>query len=662
MGLALLQGAGVEQLASSALEEADSNILELLQLNGLHLSPAVAVSRDWGLIKYLQAAAVLHPTSVQEIAELIRAVATSSATNLTVAAKGVGHSTNGQSQANKGVVIEMSTMKGILKVVPYVDEDCALPFVEASGGELWVNVVQATLKEGLAPNSWTDYLHVTVGGTLCNAGVGGQTFRHGPQISSVQQLEVVTGKGEIVTCSASKQPVLFFAVLGGLGQFGIITKARILLVPAPQNVVRWIRAVYSDFEVFRRDQEMLISEMDDQLHTFDYIEGFVVMNNQDPINGLKSVPFLPDADQAVSAMSSSMLPAAAASSVLYYLEAAVGYNLADVGLALENRVEKMLAPLSFIRSLLFSTDVSYFEFLNRVHDVELSLRAQQLWDVPHPWLDIFVPASSMTTFDSLVFKQLVPVEYGGPILVYPVNRNKWDRRTAAVVPDEEVFYVVAFLKNALPSGPGLESMLAENARILRVCEDLNGKHYLPKYTEEEQWKRHFGTEHISQESKPPRAGPAAAAASFRFFFIMKLDFLLIYVQDQGNVVGITYSSAVECTQNPHPQVFPSDWTFSSWIVTKSSEQAMRLIPMLDDTPLMDGEKLVTGEDGVPTKVVEKNFWQKYWMYILRFGLIVINAITSITNMPDEPASGQAGAAPAGAVPQRISGAGGGRRR
>ncbi len=59
MGPALLQGAGVEKLASSALERADSNILELLQQNGLHLSPAVAVSRDWGLIKHLQAAAVL---------------------------------------------------------------------------------------------------------------------------------------------------------------------------------------------------------------------------------------------------------------------------------------------------------------------------------------------------------------------------------------------------------------------------------------------------------------------------------------------------------------------------------------------------------------------------------------------------------------------------
>jgi hypothetical protein len=39
-------------------------------------------------------------------------------------------------------MIEMSTMKGIIKVMPYRDEDYALPFVEASGGELWVHVLQ----------------------------------------------------------------------------------------------------------------------------------------------------------------------------------------------------------------------------------------------------------------------------------------------------------------------------------------------------------------------------------------------------------------------------------------------------------------------------------------------------------------------------------------
>ncbi len=96
---------------SCVLEKADCKILELLQHNhGLHLSflqentsSALAVSRDWGLIKHLQPAAVLHPTSVHDIAELIRAVASSSSTNLTIAAKGVGHLINGQSQVCPGL-------------------------------------------------------------------------------------------------------------------------------------------------------------------------------------------------------------------------------------------------------------------------------------------------------------------------------------------------------------------------------------------------------------------------------------------------------------------------------------------------------------------------------------------------------------------------------
>jgi hypothetical protein len=34
--------------------------------------------------------------------------------------------------------------------------------------------------------------------------------------------------------------------------------------------VKWIRAMYSNFEVFRRNHEVLISEMEDQLHTFNF--------------------------------------------------------------------------------------------------------------------------------------------------------------------------------------------------------------------------------------------------------------------------------------------------------------------------------------------------------------------------------------------------------
>ena len=45
-----------------------------------------------------------------------------------------------------------------------------------------------------------------------------------------------SGKGELVTCSKDTNSELFFAVLGGLGQFGIIIRARIALKPAPKRV------------------------------------------------------------------------------------------------------------------------------------------------------------------------------------------------------------------------------------------------------------------------------------------------------------------------------------------------------------------------------------------------------------------------------------------
>lgn len=48
--------------------------------------------------------------------------------------------------------------------------------------------------------------------------------------------DLFAGKGEIVTCSPTQSSELFYAALGGLGQFGIITSARILLQDAPQKV------------------------------------------------------------------------------------------------------------------------------------------------------------------------------------------------------------------------------------------------------------------------------------------------------------------------------------------------------------------------------------------------------------------------------------------
>ena len=50
-------------------------------------------------------------------------------------------------------------------------------------------------------------------------------------------LKMRAGKGDVVNCSKEENGDLFHSVLGGLGQFGIITRARISLEPAPAMVI-----------------------------------------------------------------------------------------------------------------------------------------------------------------------------------------------------------------------------------------------------------------------------------------------------------------------------------------------------------------------------------------------------------------------------------------
>lgn len=71
-------------------------------------------------------------------------------------------------------------------------------------------------------------------------------------------------------------------------------------------------------------------------------------------------------------------------------------------------------------------DVPYIEFLDRVHTTEMVLRPKGLWEVPHPWLNILVPKSKIAQFDRGVYKGILRDNTnGGPLIIYPVNRNKY---------------------------------------------------------------------------------------------------------------------------------------------------------------------------------------------------------------------------------------------
>lgn len=92
----------------------------------------------------------------------------------------------------------------------------------------------------------------------------------------------------------------------------------------------------------------------------------------------------------------------------------------------QEELESLLEALSFMPGFEFKNDVTYTSFLNRVRDGELKLRSQGLWNVHHPWLNIFVPRSGIIDFDRGVFRSILGHDNStGPILIYPMNRNKY---------------------------------------------------------------------------------------------------------------------------------------------------------------------------------------------------------------------------------------------
>uniref|UniRef100_A0A0D9UXX6 cytokinin dehydrogenase n=1 Tax=Leersia perrieri TaxID=77586 RepID=A0A0D9UXX6_9ORYZ len=461
------------------------------------------------------AAAVLYPSRPADIAALIRASCAQipPAAPFPVSARGCGHSVRGQATAPGGVVVDMPSLASRRGATPSqrrVAVSVEGRYVDAGGEQLWVDVLRASLAHGLTPVSWTDYLRLTVGGTLSNAGISGQAFRHGPQISNVLELDVITGVGEMVTCSKEKERDLFDAVLGGLGQFGIITRARIVLAPAPA-MARWVRFVYTSAAALTADQERLIS-VDGKVvgGLMDYVEGSVHLSQrslvdtwrtQQPTSPSSSSTssFFSDVDEArVAALAEE------AGGVLYFLEGAIYYGGAAAGVPsaadVDRRMDVLMDELQYARGFAFVQDVSYEGFLDRVYDGELKLRDAGLWDVPHPWLNLFLPRSHILDFALGVFHAILRhTPAMGPVLIYPMNRNKWDGNMSAVITDDddEVFYTVGILRSAETAGD-VGRLEEQNEQIIEFCEE-NGipyKQYLPYYSSQAEWeKRHFGAKH-----------------------------------------------------------------------------------------------------------------------------------------------------------------------
>jgi cytokinin dehydrogenase len=326
---------------------------------------------DFGHIVHHRPEGVLLPGSADDVAKTIQWTAPRGGR---FAPQGQRHSTFGRSQVPGGIVADMSTLRHIGPV------EGGRVVVEA--GATWSDVLRATLAQGQTPPVLTDYLELSVGGTLIVGGVGGTTSAFGAQSDNVTDMEVVTGEGKKVTCSASDNADLFNAVRAGLGQVGVITKATLKLVAAPESVRRFL-LLYPDLATMLRDERLLSAD-----NRFDAVQGAIA--------------------------------AAPGGGLAFRLDAAKYFH----GDPPDDSA--LLAGLSDDPAQRQPATIGYFDYLSRFAAFEAALRANGQWFFPHPWLMTFIGDSRVESVVSAELDALNPATDLGPfgqVALVPVRRT-----------------------------------------------------------------------------------------------------------------------------------------------------------------------------------------------------------------------------------------------
>jgi FAD/FMN-containing dehydrogenase len=158
---------------------------------------------------------------VTDAADVRAAVAHAAANGLPVAVQATGHGM--PIAAEGGLLISTRRMTGVR-----IDPAAATARIEA--GVRWERVIEEAARHGLAPLSGSAPSVGAVSYTL-GGGLGLMARRYGYAVDQVRAIEVVTADGELREVTAATEPDLFWALLGGRGNFGVVTALEIGLVP-----------------------------------------------------------------------------------------------------------------------------------------------------------------------------------------------------------------------------------------------------------------------------------------------------------------------------------------------------------------------------------------------------------------------------------------------
>jgi len=170
-------------------------------------------------------AVIVRPVDNADVAS---AIALARDAGLPLAVRSGGHSGAGHGTADGGLVIDLRDMTAI-------DIDVAGRTAWAEAGLTAAEFTTATAEHGLAVG-FGDTGSVGLGGLTLGGGVGYLARKHGLTIDHLIAADVVTATGEVLRVDAESHPELFWAIRGGGGNFGVVTRFQFRLQEVDQVV------------------------------------------------------------------------------------------------------------------------------------------------------------------------------------------------------------------------------------------------------------------------------------------------------------------------------------------------------------------------------------------------------------------------------------------